>query len=143
MTIILTNQSIFYRGGEFFYRNDTELGPDYFTITCPDGYVSGPHCVSTASSLSVIELLHMNGHGHTPNNPCETCYGTGFHNTVKCKACDGSGKNKTTHKVTECGFCHHGRNTEDVTWLTGKIIAAKDDVCFYCNGTGLANKESV
>lgn len=92
MTTILTDTPIHYRGGTFLYNSDPDRGPDFFTITCPDGFVSDSHCVSTATSLSVIELLHMSGHGHKPNPACDNCNGTGFRNTVKCRTCGGNGK---------------------------------------------------
>lgn len=82
MTITLTDHPIHYRNGTFLYDSDVEQGPDFYFITCPDGHVSGPHCVSTSSSLSVVELLHMDGHGHKPDNPCDTCDGTGYQRPV-------------------------------------------------------------
>ena len=55
---------VHYKGMDYWY---TKTRDGFFTITCPDGYVTQESCVSTANSLSVIHLCESAGHGHTPD----------------------------------------------------------------------------
>lgn len=54
---------VHYKGMDYWY---TKTRDGFFTITCPDGYVTQESCVSTANSLSVIHLCESAGHGHIP-----------------------------------------------------------------------------